>query len=120
MAVVVFALGAIVGMAVLIFAFENQEPVTLRYLLTWQTPPLPLFAVIMAAVGTGFVMASLFGLAAYLRQRRISRQQRRTIADLQAELHGLRTLPLHVPSGFEGGLRRSDVPESPPDELSSR
>ena len=39
MALIVFVLGAIVGMAVLIFAFENQEPVALRYLYTWQTPP---------------------------------------------------------------------------------
>ena len=53
MALIVFVLGAIVGMAVLIFAFENQEPVALRYLYTWQTPPTPLFAIIMVAVGLG-------------------------------------------------------------------
>ena len=34
MALIVFVLGAIVGMAVLIFAFENQAPVALRYLYT--------------------------------------------------------------------------------------
>src|SRR5262245_47434349 len=79
MAVIVFMLGAAVGMAVLVFAFENQEPVTLHYLYTWQTPPIPLFALIMAAVGVGFVIAGLFGLAAYLREHKIIRQQRRTI-----------------------------------------
>jgi uncharacterized integral membrane protein len=120
MALVVFVLGAIVGMAVLVFAFENQEPVALRYLFTWQTPPMPLFAVIMASVGVGFVIASLFGLAAYLRERKIIRQQRRTIADLQAELHTLRTLPLDVPSGSEGGPRGSDTSASPAGELSPR
>jgi uncharacterized integral membrane protein len=120
MAVVVFMLGAIVGMAVLIFAFENQQPVTLSYLFTWQTPPMPLFAVIMAAVGAGFVIASLFGLAAYLRARKMIRQQRRMIADLQAELHTLRTLPLDVPSGPEASLRRSDTPAPPAGELSLR
>jgi uncharacterized integral membrane protein len=120
MAVVVFVLGAIVGMAVLIFAFENQQPVTLRYLFAWQTPPLPLFAVLMAAVGVGFVVASLFGLAAYLRERKIVRQQRRSIADLQAELHTLRTLPLDVPSGSAGGRRGSDTPAPPASELSPR
>jgi uncharacterized integral membrane protein len=120
MAVVVFVLGAIVGMAVLIFAFANQQPVALSYLFTWQTPPMPLFAVILAAVGIGFVIASLFGLAAYLRARRIIRQQRRMIGDLQAELHTLRTLPLDVPSGSEGSLQRSDTPGSPAGELSSR
>jgi uncharacterized integral membrane protein len=97
-ALLVFGLGVVAGMAVLIFAFENQEPVTLRYLYTWQTPPLPLFAIIMVATGAGFVIASLFGLAAYLQARKIIRQQRRTMASLEAELHTLRTLPLDVPS----------------------
>jgi uncharacterized integral membrane protein len=105
MALVVFVVGAAVGMAVLIFAFENQEPVTLRYLYTWQTPPIPLFAIIMASVGVGCVIASLFGLAAYLRGRRIIRQQRRAIGDLQAELHASRALPLDVPSETGSGPR---------------
>jgi uncharacterized integral membrane protein len=104
-ALIVFGLGVIVGMAILMFAFANQEPVTLHYLGSWQTPALPLFAIIMAAAGAGFVVASLFGLAAYLRQRKIMRQQRRTIANLHAELQSLRTLPLDVPSE-PGGARR--------------
>jgi uncharacterized integral membrane protein len=108
MALIVFVLGAIVGMAVLIFAFENQEPVALRYLYAWQTPPIPLFMIIMVAVGAGIVIASLFGLAAYLRERKMIRQQRRVIAELQAELHSLRTLPLDVPSETGGGLHGSD------------
>jgi uncharacterized integral membrane protein len=120
MAAIVFVLGAVVGMAVLIFAFENQEPVTLRYLFTWQTQPIPIFAVIMASVGVGFVIASLFGLAAYLRERKIIRQQRRTIADLEAELHTLRTLPLDVPSEAGAGVRGADKPAPPADELSAR
>jgi uncharacterized integral membrane protein len=109
MALIVFVLGAIVGMAVLIFAFENQEPVALRYLYSWQTPPIPLFMIIMVAVGAGFVIASLFGLAAYLGERKMVRQQRRAIAELQAELHSLRTLPLDVPSEAGGGLHGSDT-----------
>jgi uncharacterized integral membrane protein len=120
MAVVVFVLGAAVGMAALFFAFENQEPVTLHYLFTWQTPPIPLFAVIMASVGVGFVIASLFGLAAYLRERKIVRQQRRAIGDLQAELHSLRTLPLEAPSGPGGGLGGAGRPVPSAGELSSR
>jgi len=119
MAVVVFVIGAIVGMVVLIFAYENQEPVTLRYLLTWQLEPMPLFVVIMTSVGIGFVIASLFGLAAYLRQRKIIRRQRRTIAELQSELHSLRTLPLEVPSG-PGGVRGSDSAVPSTGELSTR
>jgi uncharacterized integral membrane protein len=119
MAVVVFVLGALVGMAVLVFALQNQEPVTLRYLSTWETPPLPLFAVMMAAVGSGFVIASLFGIAAYLRERKIIRQQRRTIADLEAELRTLRTLPLDSPSGAGSGVRESDKPTSSAGEFSA-
>jgi uncharacterized integral membrane protein len=112
MGVVVFVLGALVGMAVLIFAYENQEPVTLRYLFTWQLQPIPLFVVLMAAVAVGFVIASLFGLAAYLHARKLIRQQRRTIAELGAELHALRTLPLEAPSEPEVGRQQSD--SSPP------
>ncbi len=117
MAVVVFVLGVIVGMAMLIFAFENTEPVTLRYLFTWQTQPIPLFLVIMAAVGVGGVVAGLFGLAAYLRGRRIIREQRRTIAALQAELHTLRTLPVDAPAGGTAGPA---PPGEPSSELSPR
>jgi uncharacterized integral membrane protein len=120
MALVVFVLGAAVGMAVLIFAFENQEPVTLRYLYAWQTPPIPLFAVMMISVGVGFVIACLFGLAAYLRERKIIRQQRRVIADLQAELRTLRTLPLDVPSDAGGGLHSPDKPAPAAGELPPR
>ena len=118
MALIVFGLGMAVGMAVLIFALENQEPVTLRYLYTWETPPIPLFAVIMTAVGVGFLIASLFGLAAYLHERKIIRQQRRAIADLQAEVHTLRTLPLDVPSEARGGAHRADRPAPSASELS--
>ena len=103
MAVVVFVLGAIVGMAVLVFGFQNQEPVTLRYLYRWETQPIPLFVVIMAAAGGGFIIASLFGLDTYLRTRATVRQQRREITELQTELHRLRTLPLDVPSGIGSG-----------------
>lgn len=113
MAIVVFVLGAIVGMAVLIFAFQNQEPVTLHYLYSWQTQPIALFVVIMAAAGSGFVIASLFGFAAYLRARAIVRQQRREIADLQTELHSLRTLPLSTPSETGRDVHRSDQSTTP-------
>jgi uncharacterized integral membrane protein len=119
MAAVVFVIGAMVGMMVLIFAYENQEPVTLRYLLTWQLEPIPLFAVLMAAVAIGFVIACLFGLAAYLRQRQIIRRQRRTIAELQSELQSLRTLPLDVPSG-PGALQGADSSVPSAGELSVR
>ena len=90
MAVVVFVLGALVGMATLLFALENMQPVTLRYLFNWQTQPIPFSFVILAAVWVGFVIAGLFGVAGYLRIRRTVRQQQRTIAALQAELLALR------------------------------
>jgi uncharacterized integral membrane protein len=119
MALVAFALGAIVGMAVLIFAFENMEPVTLRYLSTWQTPPMPLFSVIIGAVGMGVVIAGLFGAAAYLRARRTIRQQRRQLAELQAEVHRLRTLPLDAPVSAPLPVGPSSA-DGPAGERSSR
>jgi uncharacterized integral membrane protein len=119
MALVTFVLGAAVGMAVLLFAFENMESVTLQYLFTWQTQPIPLFFVIMAAVGVGFVIAGLFGVSAYLRQRRIVRQQRRQLATLEAELQRLRLLPLDAPLG-DSGVTRPATPDIPASELSPR
>ena len=113
MAVLVFILGAVVGMAVLLFAFENMEPVTLRYLYTWQTQPIPFFFVILAAVGVGFVIAGLFAMAAYLRLRRIVRQQQHTIAELQAELLTLRLPRLGAETG-QGS--RSPAPPTKPTE----
>jgi uncharacterized integral membrane protein len=113
MGLVVFALGAVVGMAVVLFALENQEPVTLRYLQTWRTPALPVFVVIIVAVAVGFLSASLLSLAAYLRARKIIRQQRRTIADLHDELYALRTLPLDVPSDVEAGPHPAETPVAP-------
>ncbi len=120
MAIFIFTLGMIAGMAVLTFAFQNRELVILRYLFAGETQPIPLSAVIMASVGAGFVMAGLFGLAAYLRQRRTIRRQKRTIADLQAELHTLRTLPLDVPAEPLGGARAPVQPPESTGELSPR
>jgi uncharacterized integral membrane protein len=119
MALVMFVLGAVVGMAVLVFALENMESVTLHYLLSWQTPPIPLFFVIMTAVGIGFVIAGLFGVSAYLRQRRIVRQQRRQVAELEAELQRLRLLPIDAPAG-EAGTIGPASPAIPTSEFSSR
>jgi uncharacterized integral membrane protein len=113
MAVFVFILGAVVGMAALLFALENMEPVTLRYLFNWQTQPIPFSFVIMTAVGVGFVVASLFGMAAYLRIRRIVRQQQRRIAELQAELLAQR-LP-RLDTAAEQGSRGAAASIKPAD-----
>jgi hypothetical protein len=59
-------------------------------------------------------------LAAYLRARKVIREQRRTIADVQAELHALRTLPLEAPPGPGGSPRRADIATPSTDELSQR
>ena len=110
MAIFVFSLGMIAGMAMVTFAFQNRELVTLRYLFAGETPPIPLSAVLMASVGVGFGIASLFGIAAFLRQRRTIRGQKYTIAALQAELHTLRILPLDAPAEPLGGARGAMQP----------
>jgi hypothetical protein len=73
----------------------------------------------MAAVGGGFVMAGLFGVSAYLRQRQIVRQQRRQLATLEAELHRLRLLPIDAPLG-DSGVTGPTTPDLPASELSPR
>jgi uncharacterized integral membrane protein len=101
----VFVLGVIVGVAVLAavlpFVLATTETVTLRYtlpyLFAWETRPIPLPVVILAAVGVGVIIAGMLRLAAYLRQRTIIRQHLRRIAELETELHALRTLPLDAP-----------------------
>ena len=57
--------------------------------------------------------AGLLSLAAYLRARKIIRQQRRAIADLHDELYALRTLPLDAPSDAGGGLHPAEIPVAP-------
>lgn len=118
MAVVVFVLGAVVGMAVLLFAFENMEPVTLRYLFSWQTQPIPFSFVIIAAVGVGFMIAGLFGMAGYLRTRRTVRQQQRTIAALQAELLAQR--PPRLETAGEQGSRGAAASVKPAETTGER
>ena len=104
MAIAVFVLGVIVGILVLTFAYDNTETVTLHYLLAWQTRPIPLFMVILASVGVGFVIAGLFALAAHRRQRKTIRQQRQKITELETELHALRTLPIDAPPWTASGV----------------
>lgn len=112
MAIAVFVLGVIVGIVVLTFAYDNTETVTLHYLLTWQTRPIPLFMVILASVGVGFVIAGLFALAAYRRQRRVIRQHLQKIGEMESELHTLRTLPIDaLPWPASGVATAADTPD---------
>lgn len=120
MAIAVFVLGVIVCFLVLTFAYYNTELVTLRYLLAGETRPIPLFVVILASAGVGFVLAGLFALAAHRRQRKTIRQQRQKIAELETELHTLRTLPIDTPPWPATGVA---TPADTPDrsrELSPR
>jgi len=115
-----FAVGVVVGMALLVFAIENKEPVRLGYFFTWQSQGIPLSLVIMVAVWVGFAMAGLSSLLTFLRQRRTIREHKRTVAELRAELCTLRTLPLHPSQGSASGLDSQARPPQPPVELSSR
>ncbi|MBI3325625.1 MAG: LapA family protein [Nitrospinae bacterium] len=117
---VAFALGVIVGMALLVFAIENKDPVRLGYFFTWQSQGIPLSLLILVAVWVGFALAALSSLMTYLRQRRTIREQQRTIAELRAGLCTLRTLPLHTSQGSASAPDSNAKPPPPTVELSSR
>ena len=117
---VAFALGVIVGMALLVFAIENKDPVRLGYFFTWQSQGIPLSLVIMVAVWVGFMMASLSSLAIYLRQRKTIREHKRTVAELRAKLCTPRPLPLNTSQGSASAPDSNAKPPQPTVELSSR
>jgi len=73
-----------------VFAIQNDQPVSIRYYFNWISPPLPLFLWVFAALLVGIIFSgamaylSKFGLYARIRQHR------KSIADLEAKLNELR------------------------------
>jgi uncharacterized integral membrane protein len=100
MKVLTLLLILILSLLLLGFLYLNQGLVTIQY---WpgpehQTPPLPLFAVIMLAIIAGVLMAGAVGLAEQLRLRyrlhQASRERDRAVTDLEkARLDADRALP---------------------------
>jgi uncharacterized integral membrane protein len=78
----------IFSLALLCFLYLNQGLVTITYFPGngHQTPPLPLFAVIMLAVIAGVLMAGVIGIGEQLRLRLRLGQANRKKADLERQL----------------------------------
>jgi uncharacterized integral membrane protein len=79
------------SLILLCFLYLNQGLVTITYYPGGghQTPPVPLFAVIMLAVIAGVLMAGMIGFAEQLRLRFRLRQAQRASARLEKRLQDL-------------------------------
>ncbi len=83
----------LVGWGAYSFATSNDDPVTLELLITTYAA-VPLWAALVGAAAVGG-LAVLFALSpSWVRLRLRTRRQARSIAELEQEVHGLRTLPL--------------------------
>jgi hypothetical protein len=75
------------------FASENQEPVTVHYVLG-EVAGVALWQVILLAFGAGAAIVALFALFSSARSGLAQRRYRKAIGGLEAEIHQLRNLPL--------------------------
>jgi putative membrane protein len=77
--IVVYVLIALIGAAVAVFALQNLDPVTVRF-LGWRIEGIPLALVILLSLMVGAFSASLVGLVQHLRLRSRIRQLERSLA----------------------------------------
>ena len=105
MSFVKLGLGIVVIVLVVLFAISNNEPVQLNLLFgTFGPVPLSVFVIFSVAFGA---IASGLALGWTVASARMqSRRDARRIAELEQEVHGLRTLPM--------------VEETKPDALAPR
>ena len=75
------------------FASENQEPVSVNYVVG-ELVAVPLWQVLLVAFGSGAGIVALFSLLASARNGLARRRYRKEIGGLEAEIHQLRNLPL--------------------------
>ena len=93
MSFVKVGLGMVVVVIVALFAISNNEPVQLNLLFgTFGPVPLSVF-VIFAVLFGGVVTAAALGWTVASARMQTRRDARR-IAELEQEVHGLRTLPM--------------------------
>lgn len=72
------------------FAMENAEPLRLRYYFGLETPPIPLFLLVLFAVLVGVVLAALGFLFDQWSLKRALREKDRAIASLEVEIKAYR------------------------------
>jgi len=69
---------AVITLAISVFAVQNSQPVTLKFLL-WDLPSLPLVLIILFSAATGVLITLLFSVS---RQVKLNMQ----IRELQARI----------------------------------
>ncbi|MCL5057673.1 MAG: LapA family protein [Actinobacteria bacterium] len=89
------AAAALITLVISVFAVQNSQPVTLKFLL-WDLPPLPLVLIILFSAATGVLVTLLFSVA---RQLRLNLQ----IRDLQSKLKQLEKNPPPAPEKSSPG-----------------
>ena len=91
--------GMPVVLIVLLFCYQNQEPVTLRFVLLpienyhWiEVPkvPLPLFLVVLCSIFLGLVVGLLGDVYRQFQLKKTLRQKQRTIERLESEIRSVR------------------------------
>jgi uncharacterized integral membrane protein len=96
-----------VVLIVLLFCYQNQEPVTLRFVLLpienyhWvEIPrvPLPLFLVVLCSIFLGIIIGLLGDAYRRYQLRKTVRQKQKTIERLEKEMQSLRGPDLGEPS----------------------
>ena len=102
--------GVVFFVAVLVFGWQfaasNSQRVAIFYL--WGSiEDVPLWAVMVAAFGLGAAAVFVLGLYPYTRLGMVARRYRRTVNDLESEVHQLRNLPLSTDEPPDAG---SDEP----------
>src|SRR3972149_4212922 len=68
------------------FSMENAEPLRLRYYFGLETPPIPLFLLVLFAVLLGVLLAGLGFLFDQWSLKRALREKDRAIASLEREI----------------------------------
>lgn len=68
------------------FAVENTQPFVLRYYFGFESPPLPLFLLVLVSVLFGVLLAGLGFLFDQWSLKRALRQKEREVESLQREL----------------------------------
>lgn len=96
-----FIFGLIILVILASFAVKNSDPVVLKYYFGYETPAVPLYVVLLAAVVVGAIFAALFSIGERFYFRHEVHKRDRVIREMETELVSLRNLPLSEPLAAE-------------------
>ena len=108
--VVIYALMALIGAAVAIFAVQNLDPVVIRF-ITWRIEGAPLAFVILLSLLLGAVFTALVGVVRYWKLRSRIRQLEQRLA--QATAAAPPRPPAPRPDALPSSSPRPDRPTPP-------